>query len=258
MKGRCFYIHVLGEVLAYEVDQIATVLPSDTSLLQIEEDKDLCDAGNLYALWGEHPPAAGAGTSGAVCAGDGGRKWKNSEGCVFVDAALSHGLGHRPWCVGCGWRGLLLCKEATPWVKKAALLAPALAVAGLCILLWPVVSGHRLQADMSAAAQGFLEEARQPYSEVLTDLQEYNERIYAERQAGLADAAACEEPAVLLRDCGVEDEIIGVLEIPTLELVMPVYLGASVRRTFGRRGGGAGEHFGAHWRRKYQLRYCRA
>ena len=31
----------------------------------------------------------------------------------------------------------------------------------------------------------------------------------------------------MLRDCGVEDEIIGVLEIPTLELVMPVYLGAS-------------------------------
>lgn len=38
---------------------------------------------------------------------------------------------------------------------------------------------------------------------------------------------ACEEPAVLLRDYGVEDEIIGVLEIPALELVMPVYLGAS-------------------------------
>ena len=39
-EGDVFYIHVLGEVLAYEVDQIATVLPSDTSLLQIEEDKD--------------------------------------------------------------------------------------------------------------------------------------------------------------------------------------------------------------------------
>lgn len=111
--------------------------------------------------------------------------------------------------------------------KKAALLAVALAVAGLCILLWPVVSGHRLQADMSAAAQGFLEEARQSYPELLADLQGYNQRIYTERQAGLADALACEEPAVLLRDYGVEDEVIGVLEIPTLELVMPVYLGAS-------------------------------
>ncbi len=75
---------------------------------------------------------------------------------------------------------------------------------------------------MSAAAQGFLEVARQPYPELLADLQGYNKLIYAERQAGLNDAAACEEPAVLLRDCDVEDEIIGVLEIPALELVMPV------------------------------------
>lgn len=111
--------------------------------------------------------------------------------------------------------------------KKSVLLAVALAVAGLCILLWPVVSGHRLQADMSAAAQGFLEEARQSYPELLADLQGYNQRIYAERQAGLADAAACEEPAVELREYGIDDEIIGVLKIPALELVMPVYLGAS-------------------------------
>ena len=39
-KGDTFYIHVLGEVLAYEVDAINTVLPTDTSLLQIEEGED--------------------------------------------------------------------------------------------------------------------------------------------------------------------------------------------------------------------------
>ena len=39
--GDTFYIHVLGEVLAYEVDAIHTVLPTDTSLLQIEDNKDL-------------------------------------------------------------------------------------------------------------------------------------------------------------------------------------------------------------------------
>lgn len=40
-KGDVFYIHVLGEVLAYKVDAINTVLPTDTSLLQIEDGKDL-------------------------------------------------------------------------------------------------------------------------------------------------------------------------------------------------------------------------
>ena len=40
-EGDTFYIHVLGEVLAYKVDAIHTVLPTDTSLLQIEDNKDL-------------------------------------------------------------------------------------------------------------------------------------------------------------------------------------------------------------------------
>ena len=39
-EGDTFYIHVLGDTLAYEVDSINTVVPTDTSLLQIEEDKD--------------------------------------------------------------------------------------------------------------------------------------------------------------------------------------------------------------------------
>ena len=39
--GDVFYIHVLGDTLAYKVDVIHTVLPTDTSLLQIEEGEDL-------------------------------------------------------------------------------------------------------------------------------------------------------------------------------------------------------------------------
>ena len=40
-QGDNFYIRVLGDTLAYEVDVIHTVLPTDTSLLQIEEGEDL-------------------------------------------------------------------------------------------------------------------------------------------------------------------------------------------------------------------------
>lgn len=40
-EGDIFYIHVLGDTLTYQVDNIATVLPTDTSLLQIEDGKDL-------------------------------------------------------------------------------------------------------------------------------------------------------------------------------------------------------------------------
>lgn len=114
--------------------------------------------------------------------------------------------------------------------KTALVLAALLAVAGICVILWPVFTGQRLQADTDAAVQEFLVERNEPeqqYPELLAELQAYNQRIYTEKQSGLVDLKACEEPAADLTAYGVEDEIIGVLEIPAMELTMPVYLGAS-------------------------------
>ena len=114
--------------------------------------------------------------------------------------------------------------------KTPFVLAALLAAAGICIMLWPVFTGHRLQADTDAVVQEFLadrDEPEQQYPELLADLQTYNQRIYAEKQSGLVDLEACEEPAADLTAYGIEDEIIGVLEIPAMELTMPVYLGAS-------------------------------
>lgn len=113
--------------------------------------------------------------------------------------------------------------------KTYLLLAALLAVAGICVMLWPAFTGHRLQADTDAAVQSFLEERKpeQQYPELLAALQEYNRQLYAEKQCNLTDLEACEEPAADLTTYGVADEIIGVLEIPAMELIMPVYLGAS-------------------------------
>ena len=108
--------------------------------------------------------------------------------------------------------------------KKSLLLAVLLAVAGFCVLLWPVFTGHRLQANTDEAAQSFLEERKpeQQHPELLAALQDYNQRIYAEKQSDLTSLEACEEPAVDLAAYGVEDGIIGVLEIPALKLTLPV------------------------------------
>ena len=114
--------------------------------------------------------------------------------------------------------------------KTSLVLAVLLAVAGICVMLWPVFTGHRLQADTNEAVQNFLAERNEPEQkcpELLAALQVYNQRIYVEKQSGLVDLEACEEPAADLTAYGIEDEIIGVLEIPTMELTMPVYLGAT-------------------------------
>lgn len=113
--------------------------------------------------------------------------------------------------------------------KTSLILAALLAVAGICVMLWPVFTGHKLQADTDAAVQSFLEERKpeQQHPELLAALQEYNRQLYAEKQCNLTDLEACEESATDLTAYGIGDEIIGVLEITAMELTMPVYLGAS-------------------------------
>lgn len=114
--------------------------------------------------------------------------------------------------------------------KTSFILAALLAVAGVCVMLWPVVTGNRLKSSAATAVQEFLAERDSPeqqYPELLAALQAYNQRIYNEKQFGLVDLEACEEPAADLTAYGIEDEIIGILEIPAMELTMPVYLGAS-------------------------------
>jgi len=114
--------------------------------------------------------------------------------------------------------------------KIALVLVVLLAVAGICVTLWPVFTGNRLRSSTATAVQEFLAERNEPeqqYPELLAALQEYNRQLYAEKQCNLTDLEACEEPAADLITYGTEDEIIGVLEIPAMELTMPAYMGAS-------------------------------
>ena len=113
--------------------------------------------------------------------------------------------------------------------RTSLVLAALLAVAGVCVMLWPVFMGHRLQAGTDAAVQELFADRDVPeqHPELLTALQEYNRQLYTEKQCNLTDLEACEAPAADLVAYGIEDEIIGVLEIPAMELTMPVYLGAS-------------------------------
>ena len=113
--------------------------------------------------------------------------------------------------------------------KKSLLFAALLAVLGACLILWPVLHGSRLQSQTADAAQSFLaQQAEGPqYPELLAALQEYNRQLYAEKQSGLVDLAACQAPAADLTAYGIADEVFGVLEIPAMDLTMPIYMGAS-------------------------------
>ena len=58
-------------------------------------------------------------------------------------------------------------------------------------------------------------------------MQEYNERIYENGQSELTDPWAYEQSSFRLDEYGFEENIIGYIEIPSIEVVLPIYLGAS-------------------------------
>lgn len=65
------------------------------------------------------------------------------------------------------------------------------------------------------------------FTELLTAMKEYNHQIWQEKQIGLTDPWAYEQPAFDLTAFDVPDGIIGVLYIPALNAEFPIYLGAT-------------------------------
>lgn len=64
-------------------------------------------------------------------------------------------------------------------------------------------------------------------SELLQELQTYNERLYEEGQSGLQDPFDYETSSIDLTKYGFSQNVIGTLWIPRMEVELPIYLGAS-------------------------------
>ena len=117
----------------------------------------------------------------------------------------------------------------------------ALFLVGLAILLYPIINGCIVDSKIEKVAEAFLEEhpsgTEQPeettteiaprlYADLWDSMVSYNEQLWQERQAGLCDPWAYQQPSFSLEAYGV-GEVFGVISIPKLDLNMPIYLGAS-------------------------------
>lgn len=120
---------------------------------------------------------------------------------------------------------------------------------GLGICLYPSIYGLQSETSTHQRVEEFLAfvetltptlhtEPEQPtetisatepvaYPELLEAMKQYNQRIYLEKQAGLCDPWAYQQPSFDLTEFDVPDGIIGVLSIPALDAEFPIYLGAT-------------------------------
>lgn len=108
--------------------------------------------------------------------------------------------------------------------------------AGLVLMFYPHIKGEQLETEAAESIVQFVEAKKTEreqtsfsilYPDLYQDMQIYNQRIFEEKQSELKDNFSYAEPSFILSDYGLESETIAVLNIPTLELSMPVYLGAN-------------------------------
>ena len=93
--------------------------------------------------------------------------------------------------------------------KVVTCLAVILFLAGLGVFLYPWIT--EVISDIEA------DEA----------MQEYNQEIYKNRQSGLSDQLSYQTPSFDLTKWGLEDNVVGYITIPKMEVELPIYLGAS-------------------------------
>lgn len=135
------------------------------------------------------------------------------------------------------------------WETFLVILLLMIFAAGLGLALYPHIQRAVVDHIITREAEEFLEwvqgetadpdqnilllptepeeAAPRPYLELWEDMTAYNEAIFAEGQAGLTTNAAYQTPSFILKDYGLSDEKFGVIQIPKLDLEMPLFLGAN-------------------------------
>ncbi len=137
-------------------------------------------------------------------------------------------------------------RDPFPWILSLLLF-----FAGLGVFLYPYVNGFCTDMVLSQEASSFLSllPFRQPTEPTLSlvppdtmpeetmpamehlqlwqDMVAYNQALYEEKQPGMTDSQAFTEAAFYLKEYGLESEVFGVISIPAIDIVLPLYLGAT-------------------------------
>jgi len=105
-----------------------------------------------------------------------------------------------------------------------------LLVAGLGVLFYPQARENIYERQVAAIQRDFYQNLLRLQGEI-DPLHEYlkekNEKLFANGQEGLVNALSYEQPAVDLSAYGLRDNCIGFVSLPSIDMLLPIYLGAN-------------------------------
>jgi len=128
-------------------------------------------------------------------------------------------------------------------------LAVLLLLAGTGVLLYPTIEQWFYERNVMSQKEQFLQNVQivddtgsatgdtplteeelirnQKMDDLYAWMKSENKRLYETGQSGLVDAFSYQQPAIDLSKYGIDDDIVGYLSIPSINMELPIYLGAN-------------------------------
>lgn len=110
-------------------------------------------------------------------------------------------------------------------------------ILGLVLFLYPLANKYENKVEVEETKKNFEKtveklheesnDEESPLNRLYSDMKAYNEKIYKDNQSDLKDPWSYQQSSFDLTQYGVEDNIIGYIAVPHMEIELPIYLGAN-------------------------------
>lgn len=105
-------------------------------------------------------------------------------------------------------------------------------IIGITLFCFPHISNFVYEQGVERDREEFVEKISQSENEEILDklykdLQEKNQKLYEDMQNNLVDPFSYEQPAIDLSEYGIYNNVIGYINIPKMNVDLPILLGAN-------------------------------
>ena len=116
--------------------------------------------------------------------------------------------------------------------KILIIIAILFILIGIILFCFPSASNYIYEKNVETEKEKFVVKITDEQNENILDklykkLQEENQKIYEEKQNKLVDPFSYEQSAIDLSEYGIENNVIGYISIPKINIEVPILLGAN-------------------------------
>jgi len=193
--GDRFYIYVLDEVFVYEVDQITIVLPEEAGKIKREAGRDLITLITCTPY--------GINTHRLLVRGE--RTYAMTETKEIQNAKIFN--------------------------RNKIIIFVIILFTGLAVLCYPHLTNKLYNNKIEKQKLGFSSIANEGSSHkkdaLFQELRRRNENLFAQGQKNLSGVEAYKKATINLKLYGIQNNTIGYITIPNMNVTLPILLGAN-------------------------------